>query len=185
MPRADDVNFNSLLRNQGGAWVLIPFLEIMDRIISKLIFNSWKFMNIWIKIYSSNLHNSVIIRRSVTIFIPPCSGWKSASYGAIVGCLGATSGAQEQENHILSGHRFHRHLAFQCDCPPWWIIQYALRIVIPSLLLLCLFLLIIFCPRYQLILGQTHDEMENGKLATQSCESFRPSSLIDHYPITW
>ena len=29
-----------------------------------------------------------------------------------------------------------RHHAFQCDCHPRWIIQYALRIVIPSILLL-------------------------------------------------
>jgi hypothetical protein len=35
-----------------------------------------------------------------------------------------------------------RHLAFRCDCPPRWIIQYALRIVIPSLLLLLLLLLL-------------------------------------------
>jgi len=48
-----------------------------------------------------------------------------------------------------------------------------------------LLLLLFFCPRFQLILGQTHDEMENGKLATHICESFRPSSLIDQYPITW
>ena len=46
-------------------------------------------------------------------------------------------------------------------------------------------LLLFFCPRFQLILGQTHDEMENWKLATHICESFRPSSLIDQYPITW
>ena len=45
------------------------------------------------------------------------------------------------------------------------------------------FFLLFFCPRFQLILGQTHDEMENGKLATHICESFRPSSLIDQYPI--
>jgi hypothetical protein len=42
-----------------------------------------------------------------------------------------------------------------------------------------------FCPRYQLILGQTYDEMENGKLATHIYENFRQSSLIDQYPITW
>ena len=38
-------------------------------------------------------------------------------------------------------------------------------------------------PFFQLILGQTHDEMGNGKLATHIFESFRPSSLIDPYPI--
>ena len=46
-------------------------------------------------------------------------------------------------------------------------------------------LLLFFHPRHQLILGQTHDEMENGKLATHINENFRPSSLIDQYPITW
>ena len=47
------------------------------------------------------------------------------------------------------------------------------------------FLLLFFCLRYQLILGQTHDEMENGKLVTHICETFRSSSPIDQYPITW
>ena len=54
----------------------------------------------------SSLHTSVTFRRTVTIFIPAFSGGKAASYGAIVGCVGAISGAPEQEYHILSGNRF-------------------------------------------------------------------------------
>ena len=45
--------------------------------------------------------------------------------------------------------------------------------------------IIIFLPRFLLILRQTHDEMENVKLATHIFERSRPSSLIDPYPITW
>ena len=41
--------------------------------------------------------------------------------------------------------------------------------------------LVIFLPDLQLILGQTHDETENGKLATHIFESFRPCSVIDQY----
>ena len=73
----------------------------------------------------------IFITRSFFVVASACSGSKSASYGAIVGCLGAISGALEQEYHILSGHRFPRHLAFRCDCPPRCIIQYDLRIVTP------------------------------------------------------
>ena len=81
--------------------------------------------------------------------------------------------------------------------------QYALRIVIPLLLLIrrsyaacesIQFAVILmtssssyyyFSARFTANFGQTHDETENGKLATHICESFRPCSLIDQYPITW
>jgi hypothetical protein len=52
-------------------------------------------------------------------------------------------------------------------------------------LLFLLIIIIIFLPRFQLIWGKSLDEMENGKLATHIYERFRPSSLIDHYPIIW
>ena len=61
-------------------------------------------------------------------------------------------------------------------------IQLAVIIMTSSSLLLRI---IIFLPDLQLILGQTHDETENGKLATHIFESFRPCSVIDQYPITW
>ena len=37
------------------------------------------------------------------------------------------------------------------------------------------FLLLFFCPRFLQILGQTHDEMENGKGTTHIFESVRAS----------
>ena len=63
-------------------------------------------MNIGILKTSSNLHNSVIFCRSATMFTRACSGGKGALYSAIIVCVGAISGAPEQEYHILSNHRF-------------------------------------------------------------------------------
>ena len=45
---------------------------------------------------SSNLLNSVVVRRSVTIFILAISWGKGASYGAIVVCVCPIAGAPEQ-----------------------------------------------------------------------------------------
>jgi hypothetical protein len=69
-------------------------------------------MNIGIQKKSSHLHNSVIFRRSATMFIPACSGEKCV----IIVWVSAIAGALKQEYHILSGHRFPQRLTFHCDC---------------------------------------------------------------------
>ena len=126
---------------------------------------------------SSNLHSSVNFRPSASIFMPACHGEQGASSGTMLVCVGAIVGASEEKYHILS--KYNNILFVRITVSGRrWIIQYALRIVIPSLLLY-------FCPCFQQILGQTHDEMENGKLAAHIYESFRPSSPIDPYPMTW
>jgi hypothetical protein len=154
---------------------------------------------------------------------------QGASYGVILVGVDATTGASEEEYQILS--KFNILFVRATVSGRRWLIQYALRIVVPSLLFLLvhrcyagwiytisccyyyyyyydfllihrsyagwlytigcyyyydfLFFFLFFCPRFLQILGQTHDKMENGKLATHICESFRPSSVIDHYPTTW
>ena len=75
-------------------------------------------MNIGILKTFLNLPNSVIFCHSATMFTPAYSGGKGTLYGAIIVCVGAITGAPEQEYRILSAHRFSQHLAYHCDCPP-------------------------------------------------------------------
>ena len=56
---------------------------------------------------------------------------QGASYGVMLVCVDAIAGAPEEEYHILS--KFNILLVRTTVSGRRWLIQYALRIVIPSL----------------------------------------------------
>ena len=72
--------------------------------------------------------------------MPACSVEQDAYYGVMHVCVDAIAGAPEEEYQILS--KFNILFVRTTVSGRRWLIQYALRIVIPSLLLLGLLLFI-------------------------------------------